>query len=77
MFYNILFRHKLSKYTYLCPEILKHNFMKTMESKQNLRELAMLKYQAEKYRIVGNGSMCQHLNTQIRKLQAQLEQRIS
>ncbi|MDR2918100.1 MAG: hypothetical protein LBV72_01885 [Tannerella sp.] len=51
--------------------------MKTIESKQSLRELAMLQYQAEKYRIAGNGFMCQHLNAQIRKLQAQLEQKAS
>ncbi|MDR0845265.1 MAG: hypothetical protein LBN71_08590 [Tannerella sp.] len=41
----------------------------TESSKQNLRELAMLQYQANKYRIAGNGFMCQHLNSQIRKLQ--------
>lgn len=43
-----------------------------IESKQSLRELAMLKYQAEKYRIAGNGFMCQHLHAQIRKMQEQL-----
>ncbi|MDR0347999.1 MAG: hypothetical protein LBH90_00720 [Tannerella sp.] len=48
-----------------------------IESKQSLRELAMLKYQAEKYRIAGNGFMCQHLHAQIRKLQAQLDKKAS
>jgi hypothetical protein len=41
----------------------------TESSKQDLRELAMLQYQADKYRMAGNGFMCQHLNSQIRRLQ--------
>ena len=48
-----------------------------IEIKQNLRELAMLQYQAEKYRLAGNGFMCQHLHTQIRKLQEQLGKKAS
>lgn len=43
-------------------------------NKQNLRELAMLQYQADKYRLAGNGFMSQHLNSQIRKLQEKLGQ---
>jgi len=48
-----------------------------MESKQSLRELAMLQYQADKYRLAGNGFMCQHLHAQIRKLQEQLGRKAS
>ena len=47
-------------------------FMRMIANKQSLRELAMLQYQAEKYRLAGNGFMSQHLNSQIRKLQEQL-----
>ena len=46
--------------------------MNMILNKQNLRELAMLQYQADKYRLAGNGFMCQHLNSQIRKLQEKL-----
>ena len=40
--------------------------------KQCLRELAMLQYQAERYRLAGNGFMTQHLYSRIRKIQEQL-----
>ena len=56
-------KHVSGKYAYLCIVIV---------NKQNLRELAMLQYQADKYRLAGNGFMCQHLNSQIRKLQEKL-----
>ena len=41
-------------------------------NKQSLRELAMLQYQAERYRLAGNGFMSQHLYSRIRKLQEEL-----
>ena len=46
--------------------------MRMIASKQNLRELAMLQYQADKYRLAGNGFMSQRLNSQFRKMQEQL-----
>jgi hypothetical protein len=42
--------------------------MKTTMSKESMRELAMLRYQAGKYRMAGNGFMSQRLDTQIRKM---------
>ncbi len=40
--------------------------MKTNE--KSMRALAMLQYQAARYQSIGNGSMCQRINTEIRKL---------
>ncbi|MDR2144907.1 MAG: hypothetical protein LBE91_00400 [Tannerella sp.] len=42
--------------------------IKTTKSKESMRELAMLRYQADKYRLAGNGFMSQRLDTQIRKM---------
>ena len=66
-------KHVSGKYAYLCIVILiEKEMMKMIVNKQSLRELAMLQYQADKYRLAGNGFMCQHLNSQIRKLQEKL-----
>lgn len=46
--------------------------MRMIADKQCLRELAMLQYQAERYRLAGNGFMTQHLYSRIRKIQEQL-----
>ncbi|MDR3266704.1 MAG: hypothetical protein LBT24_03940 [Tannerella sp.] len=37
-------------------------------NKESMRALAMLRYQADKYRIAGNGFMSQRLDCQIRKI---------
>ena len=36
---------------------------------ESYRTLAMLRYQAEHYRLVGNGSMSQQINAEIRRLE--------
>lgn len=41
---------------------------------KNVRELAKLRYQAERYQIMGNGSMCQRLNAEIRRLKNMISQ---
>ena len=63
-----------AKYRPICCIVIliEKEMMKMIVNKQNLRELAMLQYQADKYRLAGNGFMCQHLNSQIRKLQEKL-----
>lgn len=47
-------------------------FMRMIADKQCLRELAMLQYQAERYRLTCNGFMTQHLYSRIRKIQEEL-----
>jgi hypothetical protein len=37
-----------------------------------MRELAMLRYQADKYRLAGNGFMSQRLDIRIRKIYEQM-----
>lgn len=37
-------------------------------NEKDLRTLAMLRYQADRYQAMGNGSMCQQLNAKIRRL---------
>ncbi|WP_199652982.1 hypothetical protein [Parabacteroides sp. AM08-6] len=44
------------------------------ENEKSMRTLAMLRYQAERYQSVGNGSMCQRLNTEIRRLMNQMSE---
>lgn len=39
-----------------------------------MRALAMLRYQADRYQSVGNGSMCQRLNAEIRRLMNQMSE---
>ncbi|MDD2436592.1 MAG: hypothetical protein PHG27_01750 [Massilibacteroides sp.] len=38
-----------------------------------LRTLAMLRYEANRYQSVGNGSMCQRVNMKIRRLMNELD----
>lgn len=47
--------------------------MMTRKNEEGLRTLAMLRYQANRYQNVGNGSMCQQVNTKIRRLMSELE----
>lgn len=42
--------------------------MMTRGNEKDLRTLAMLRYQADRYQAMGNGSMCQQLNAKIRRL---------
>lgn len=46
--------------------------MMTRKNEESLRTLAMLRYQANRYQLVGNGSMCQQVNRQIRRLMSEL-----
>lgn len=46
--------------------------MKTEE--RSMRALAMLRYQAARYQSVGNGSMCQRINAEIRKLLSEMRE---
>ena len=40
-------------------------------NEKDQRTLAMLRYQADRYQSLGNGSMCQRLNAEIRRLMDQ------
>lgn len=40
-------------------------------NEKDQRMLAMLRYQADRYQSLGNGSMCQRLNAEIRRLMDQ------
>ena len=42
--------------------------MMMRENEKSMRTLAMLRYQADRYQSVGNGSMCQRVNAEIRRL---------
>ncbi len=42
--------------------------MVLVENEKSLRTLAMLRYQADRYQAMGNGSMCQRVNAEIRRL---------
>ena len=44
------------------------------ENEKSMRTLAMLRYQADRYQSVGNGSMCQRVNAEIRKLMNQMSE---
>lgn len=44
------------------------------ENAKELRELAMLRYQADRYQAAGNGAMSQQLNAEIRRLLAVIEE---
>lgn len=48
--------------------------MMTSRNEENLRTLAMLRYQADRYQSVGNGSMCQRVNAEIRRLMNQMSE---
>jgi hypothetical protein len=43
------------------------------QDEKSLRALAMLRYQAERYQSMGNGSMSQRLNSEIRRLTNEYE----
>ena len=43
--------------------------MMMRENEKSMRTLAMLRYQADRYQSVGNGSMCQRVNAEIRRLE--------
>lgn len=43
------------------------------ENEKSMRTLAMLRYQADRYQAMRNGSMCQRLNAEIRRLMNQME----
>ena len=43
--------------------------MKTENTKSSM--IMMLRYKLERYRAMGNGAVCQSLNSEIRKLQQQ------
>ena len=49
-------------------------FMMLGENEKELRELAMLRYQADRYQAAGNGAMSQQLNAEIRRLLATIEE---
>lgn len=54
----------------------KKSFFKTWRTKKeekimkekDLNKIAMLQYQIQRYQAAGKGSMCQHLNSMVRKL---------
>ena len=41
-------------------------------NEKNVRALAMLRYQAARYQSIGNGTMCQQVNAEIRRLMEEL-----
>ena len=43
------------------------------ENEKSMRTLAMLRYQADRYQSMRNGSMCQRVNAEIRRLMNQME----
>lgn len=40
----------------------------TRRNEESIRTLAMLRYQADRYQSMRNGSMCQRVNAEIRRL---------
>ena len=48
--------------------------MMMRENEKSMRTLAMLRYQADRYQSVGNGSMCQRVNAEIRRLVSQMSE---
>lgn len=49
-------------------DIKKEKIMITSRNDENLRNLAMLRYQADRYRSMKNGTMSQRVNAEIRRL---------
>lgn len=47
--------------------------MMLVENDKSMRTLAMLRYQADRYQAMGNGSMCQRVNAEIRRLMEKLD----
>ena len=50
--------------------------MMMRENEKSMRTLAMLRYQADRYQSVGNGSMCQRVNAEIRRLVSQMSEKL-
>ena len=48
--------------------------MMMRENEKSMRTLAMLRYQADRYQSVGNGSMCLRVNAEIRRLVSQMSE---
>ena len=55
-------------------ENLNDKIMMMRENEKSMRTLAMLRYQADRYQSVGNGSMCQRVNAEIRRLVSQMSE---
>jgi hypothetical protein len=49
---------------------VKMKIMILVDNEKRMRDLAMLRYQAARYKSVGNGSMSQQLNAEIRRIMA-------
>jgi len=47
--------------------------MMMTKNKECQRTIAMLRYQAERYQAMGNGSMSQQLNAKIRRLMKEMD----
>lgn len=47
---------------------IKCKIMMTSRNEENLRALAMLRYQADRYQSMRNGAMSQRVNAEIRRL---------
>ncbi|MDR3251411.1 MAG: hypothetical protein LBT42_07110 [Tannerella sp.] len=47
--------------------------MEMIIDKEGVRELARLRYQADKYRLAGNGFMSQQINARIRRIQERMK----
>ena len=48
--------------------------MMTSRNEENLRALAMLRYQADRYQSMRNGTMSQRVNAEIRRLVSQMSE---
>lgn len=46
--------------------------MMIRDNEKSQRALAMLRYQADRYQAMGNGSMCQQVNAKIRRLMGEM-----
>ncbi len=47
--------------------------MMMTKNDKSLRDLAMLRYQAQRYQSMGNGAMSQQLNAKIRRLMKEMD----
>ena len=56
------------------PSVEMSKIMMMRENEKSMRTLAMLRYQADRYQSVGNGSMCQRVNAEIRRLVSQMSE---
>jgi hypothetical protein len=55
-------------------ESINFEIMIASRNEKSLRTLAMLRYQADRYQSIGNGSMCQRLNAEIRRLMNEMSE---